>query len=509
MEKILKAIKNNCRGFSPFAVAVSIGIVLTAVTCIFSVYLYHDSANVYAFMARALVNNEFQDAFHPAIPSLNTLLSWPLTLAGISPERSLLFISCLFYVLTIVSLYCLLKKFLPENLAGTGALLFAAAPGVIRFFCASLIDSGKTFFLVTALYFLYRFAESKFRSFKHAVFLGCMLGGLALARSEGIGMAAIIVLCLGYYYLYEAVQRKKLPPVLPLLTLFAAFAILIFSRMCLLYSVTKKFIFDTRISEGIEGIICKLTGGSAAVEAVQKGDLPSVTWAHLLKDCFRGSYEPYLVFAVAGFVLFILAAVWKNAAKLFPDRKIPDFMTWNNFYYVFIIAAAGNLLIFKMPSFVAYRYFLLNIPLLMLFTSAGGYLLWRWCAVRLSTKVAFYALLITAVSFQIGSGLKNVFSSRSRNAYNSGLYLASLLNAPRNTGRIWFIGKTGSEWYYSGMRRAVPIETPLPDIGTYTDFEYVLCKKKSEELQVIERRKDLKEIFLPPESTVKLFQRIK
>ena len=509
MIKRLKKIKDNFSGQIELVIAVSIGIFLTIISSVFSVHLYRDSASVYSFMARALANNNFQDAFDPAIPSLNVLLSWPLTLTGLSPERSLLFISCLFYVLTIVALHYLLKVFLPEKLAGAGAFLFATAPGVIRFSCTSLIDSGKTFFLVSAIYFLYKFIESKFLSFKYAGLLGVMLGGLALVRSEGIGVVAVIAFCLLCYYLYEAVRQKKLPSILPLSTLLAVFSILIFSRMYLMYLNCGKFVFDSRISDGIKGIVHRFTGCGSVAEIVPEAKLPSVAWAEMLKDSIRGSYELYLFFAVIGLVLFILVANWKNSAKLFPDRKIPEFMKWNNFYYVLIAVVAGNFLIFKMPSFVAYRYFLLNIPLLMVFTLSAVYLIWRWCMVRISTRFIFYALLLVMTIIQIGNGLKNVFSKYSRKEYSSGLYLAGRLNAPHNTERVWFIDKAVVEWYYSGMRRAVPMQVVKPDVNTYTGFEYILCKKDCDELQIIEKRKDLKEISLLPSSTVKLFQRIK
>ena len=216
--------------YSAMPYAIIIGALLSVVSCFFSVHMYRDSANVYSFMARALANNNIQDAFHPSIPSLNVLLSWPLTSIGMSPARSLLLIACLFYVLTIISLYYLLKNFLPKNLAGFGALLFAIAPKVIRFSCTSLIDSGKVFFLVTSLLFAYKFIESKFRSFKDAAFLGVMLGGLALVRSEGIGNVASILFCISLFYLYEIIKQKKMQPMLPILTLGMTFLLFIISR---------------------------------------------------------------------------------------------------------------------------------------------------------------------------------------------------------------------------------------------------------------------------------------
>lgn len=488
--------------------AAAIGLLVTTLCCTLSVHLYRDSANVYSFMARALADNNYQDAFHPSIPSLNVLLSWPLTFAGFSPERALLFISCAFYILTIIQLYYLLKIFLPKNLAGTGALLFAVAPKIIRFYCAALIDSGKTFFLVSALYFAYQLIDGKFRSFKHALILGVMLGGLTLSRSEGIGVAMVIVFLVGCYYLHEALRQKKVPHILPLLTTAATCLLLISSRFFIMYLHCGKFIYDKRITDALSGIIDKFTGKDiAAMPAAEK--LPSVSWAHLLSDTVRGSYELYLVFAAIGIVLFVFAAKWSKAARLYPDNKIPEFMKWNNFYFVFLFVVIGNILIFKLPSFAAYRYFLLNIPLLMVFTLAGIHLLWCWCSVRPLTKYLLYAVLLVVMIAQLQNGLANATSGKSRKYFKTGRYLATILDSGNNTGRVWFFDKACIEWYYSGMRRAVPIETRAPEIAEFREFEYILCRKDYDKLEYIEKRNDLKEITLPPASTVKLFKRIK
>ena len=104
--------------------------------------------------------------------------------------------------------------------------------------------------------------------------------------------------------------------------------------------------------------------------------------------------------------------------------------------------------------------------------------------------------------------MKNITSKSSRRQLNTGRYLATVLKVEKKTARVWFIDKASIPWYYSGMHRAVQIETPLPDLTLYKDFDYLVCDNEYEQLSTIKKRKDLKEITLPPKSTVKLFKRI-
>ena len=487
--------------------ALAVGIAMTVAQTFFSVDLYRDSANVYAFMARALAEGDFQDAVHPAIPSLNVLLSRPFTLLGLRPEQALGAVSGIFYLLSIVFLYHLLAEFLPGTPAGVGTLLYAFAPKVIRFSYSAIIDSGKLCFLIAALYFAYKLIRCQFRSYAHAFCLGAMLGGLALARSEGIGSAAVIAVCTMVYYAIEIRRRKKLPPVLPMLTAAAAFLVPVLSRMWLIQQHSGRFIFDSRIANGIARLAAKFTSSPVAAAAVAAAPKPLRTsWWHLINQNLRGEYELYLPFTIVGIILIILAAKWKDAAKLYPDKQLPPFVGWNSFYAVFIVIVLTNALTFKLADIAAYRYFLLNIPMLMVFTLIGLHWLWGWFAKYLPVKLLCVAAAAVFL-FQIVNGTENFFKKAGRRQYETGLYIGRLLDAEHNTRRVWFRNAC-VEWYYSGMRRAFPIETPTPDAATFKGFDYVLWADDEDDLEVIAARKDLREIPLPEGCRVRLFQRI-
>ena len=70
--------------------------------------------------------------------------------------------------------------------------------------------------------------------------------------------------------------------------------------------------------------------------------------------------------------------------------------------------------------------------------------------------------------------MKNITSKSSRRQLNTGRYLATVLKVEKKTARVWFIDKASIPWYYSGMHRAVQIETPLPDLTLYKDFDYLV-----------------------------------
>ena len=483
--------------------AVGTALVVALIRVVGSVSLFRDSANVYCFMARELAWGNYREAFHPAIPSLNVLLSRLFTFIGISPEQATAIVSSSFYVLSVVFLYYLLKEFVPEKIAGFGALLYACAPKVIKFFVSSLIDSGKCFFLIAALYFFYRLIRSRFRSPVYALWTGGMLGGLALARSEAIGVSGLLFCCIAVYCLQEMIRQKKLYPFFSVLAAFFVFSVLVASRCVVNYFACGKLIFDYRIALGLEKIAAKFTGAELNNMPI---DFVSTTWSHLLNQNLRGGYEVYLCFAFVGLLLFVLAAAGKNKARIYPEQNIPEWIKWNNFYFVFIAIILSNMVFFKLSGIAAYRYFLLNIPLLMIFTLAGICCFWHWFKKYVPGKLLL-CVAGAALAMQIFNGLEGAFDDLSRQKYATGKYIGELLKQEKDKSRIWFDGNAAVEWYYSGIKRAVPIECRRPDIEKFNDFEYVLWGSEDKFCQTLSSRKDLQEIPLLPGSRVRLFKR--
>jgi len=502
----------NKAAFGLLTAALAVGLTVTLLQLVFSVDMYRDAANVYAFMARSLARGVRSDAFHPAIPCLNVILAQPFIRLGLRPEQALSAVSSLFYLATIPCLYMLLKRFVPETPAAFGALLYACAPKIIRFSCTSLIDSGKMFFLIAGLYFAGRMIDEKFRMYKSALWLGAALGGLSLARSEGIGNAFILFGCIGICWLYRSIREKRVMPLLPMLASVAVWVLAILSRMWVNWRFCGRLVFDERIHDGV----CKLLGKVASAPKWQAADqvwLPKpripVSWAEIVNSFIRGCGEVYFGFAAAGAVLLLLAMCRNDKLRfIWSEKKAPEFFEWRGFYFILLASAAGNALIFKLSTIGSYRYLLPNVPLVMVFVVIAAYWLWSWAAKLFPRPLRFVCALAVVVllAFQVVNGVENVFTRYSRRQYRSGRAVGEILSRENPRGRVWFRSAC-IEWYYSDTRRAVPIETPASCIWRF-DFDYVLISHDDTEEVNIPLVVNLKEIELPAGSTVRLFRKV-
>ena len=475
---------------------------------------YRDSANVYTFMARSLADGEYAQAFHPGIPMLNVLCSRVFTACGVPPDLAMSAVSCLFYLATIPFVYLLLTCFMPGEPAAFGAMLFACAPKIIRFSCTSLIDSGKILFLVAGLYCLCRLIRKKFRSYGFAVGFGLALGGLSLARSEGIGNACVLFGCTALFWLAGVLREKRLMPVLPLVTTLAAWALALGGRVWVNWHFCGKPVYDARLHVKLVNLLGAHPAAAEAAEEVAVAVEPSETnlefWIELLRKNIVGNYEVYFGFAVVGVILMILAMRGEKWRILWPDRNVPEFVKWDPFFIVPIVSVVFNILIFRIAHFHAYRYFLMNIPLFMVFTLMTCWWFWRW-AVKLLPRPLLcvgIAAVVGILALQVDNGIDKIFSKKTRVAVQSGRTAGEIMRAEDPDGRVFF-RYAAIEWYYSGMKRALPVEAPQPDVRTFSDFDFLLALKDEDQiLPQVEARADLREIPLPPESTVRLFRKL-
>ena len=515
--------------------AILIGIILSlAHLFLFSGIDYRDTANMYASLLRALVSGEYGEAFHPAVPSLNVLLARLFTLAGMGPEAALSAVSCLFYVAAIPFVYLLLKCFLPAEPSAFGAMLFACTPKIIRFSCAGLLDSGKLFFLVAGLYCSCRLIREKFRSFGLTVGFGLALGGLSLVRSEGIGNACVLFGCTALFWIWTAWREKRVLPILPMLAAVAMWVIALLGRAWTNWRFCGRFIYDSRIHDGLMHLL-GLSGSDGApvmppsvaeeiARAAAKHESVLASWLELIRRNIVGNYEVYFGFAVAGAVLLILAEYGRRHSAsrpqtsasdcptcyVWPDRDVPDFMKWDPFFLVLIVNVVCNAVLFKLSHLYTYRYFLLNVPLFMVCPVMTCWWVWRRAVKLLPRPLLHVGIVAVAVilALQIRNGVDNFFSGEARMQVRSGLAAGEIMRSEKPDGTVFF-RYACIEWYYSGMKRAVPIETPQPDYRTFDDFDYfLLCTDEYNILPIVEERTDLQEIPLPPESTVRLFRKV-
>ena len=118
------------------------------------------------------------------------------------------------------------------------------------------------------------------------------------------------------------------------------------------------------------------------------------------------------------------------------------------------------------------------------------------------------AAVVAILALQIENGVDNFFSRHTRETVRSGLVAGDVMRAEKPDGRAFF-WYACIEWYYSGVKRALPIETPQPDVRTFSDFDFFLVRKDEDTILAnVESRTDLREIPLPLESTVRLFRKL-
>ena len=91
--------------------------------------------------------------------------------------------------------------------------------------------------------------------------------------------------------------------------------------------------------------------------------------------------------------------------------------------------------------------------------------------------------------------------------YETGRKVSELLAAEKETAKVWFGARI--EWYYSGLKRAVPIEADRPDFSSFTDFDYALWEEDDKGFETIRSRSDIREIPLSGAGEIHLFKRLK
>ena len=184
---------------------------------------------------------------------------------------------------------------------------------------------------------------------------------------------------------------------------------------------------------------------------------------------------------------------------------MPDFVKLHPEWWILLAVLAANSLI-HFVSLAAYRYFLINIPLLMVLTVMAVFWIWSWLTRWIAPWIPA-AILVILLAFQIDNGLENLKTDRS---YRSGIWLKKQFSdLCRRDGRlpvVWFTDASG-EWFWSGFDRAVPIETGLPDWRTFQGFDLVIVRNRDPENKLLRERTDLVEVETPSYSTIKVYRK--
>ncbi len=352
-----------------FAFALLSGVVLTAAALIFHQPMYRDVSSVYSHMVRELLRGNLAIGLHPSIPPLNVCCAaaW-CRIFGLGEFKALNAVSSLFAVLPLFPLRVLLRRFLPERWAGFGCLLFIFAPKLIRSFSSGTLESGKIFFSVLAVALILGLWE-RGRGWWHAAGFGAALGGLSLARGEGIGNAAVLLASAAVYlWFVSPVSGRRMPPVRAALLLLLAvtvWGVVTMPRMVQNYRVCGYPVPDQRIVLGLRWMFSPAASSSATEDdGAESAVLPMrERLLDAVDDFARGSYELYLIFTVAGILLTTYSA---RVPRLWPG-EVPGFCRFQRGFWLLLAYVAANAAIHGV-SISAYRYFLVNSPLLLWFS---------------------------------------------------------------------------------------------------------------------------------------------
>ena len=495
-----RIIVHLTKGRTLFLYAFWSAVVMTIIRVLFSQHIYRDSANVYTYMVREFCNGNYENVIHPGIPFLNVTLSIPLTMIGFSPLASTLLVSCLFFIASTYFVYKLLEEFVPEQWAAFGTLLYVYCPRILRFSLTGLLDSSRLMFLVATMYFLCKLIRENYKSWRYAILFGCSLGGMTLARSEGIGNAVVCFGCFGIFWLIALLQHKK-PGILPIFTSFFIWIAISASRILVNWYFCGEAIFDRRIHYGVMRFWSKITGIQQIIpHTFTKRD--PLTIMDLCNQSIRGTYELYFIFIVIGLLLVCFS---RNFLKrCWVDENIPAFAKWDNRYWIFLIFIFTHMTIIYSAGFSPYRYFIGNTPLLMPFLLIACALLAGWIVKIKQWKVWFPICMICLFSIQFYSGIHPIFSKKCKFQHQTGRLIGQMLkNEPE--ARVLSVD-CSVEWYFSGTKRALPVEVRYKK--GFQDFDYALLKHKDDTLNVKEYN-NLERVPLPKWATVRMYRKVK
>lgn len=481
-------------------VAFAIGIVAVFLFVLFNYSVYRDVANCYAVLTREFAAGNYAGAFHPSLPPLNTTLAGLLAAAGITPLTALTLVSGAFFILTIFPLYGFLQRFLSPLAAAWGCVLYVTAPKVIRFGGTGLLESARNFFIVSALYFFFRCRDGA--GWKSALLFGVSLGGMSLARGEGIALAGLLLVLFVAEFRRKHRASGRWRKSLFRLTAIAAFSFLavIAPRLWQNYCAVGFPSTDDRLVIGLRqrlatGTPYRAPAGSAAPLRERFEYAGKVAG-----DNLRGAYEPYFALAVLG---IILTAAGVRRRTLFGTALPPG--GWRAEYGVLAALMAGAFLIFFF-SVSAYRYYTVNLIYLMMFTMYA--LIWL---LELLKRHRAGFLVPAGVALLICGNFWNVWTflaeEEPRREYELGSWLRSQsgLFAPDGRRPVAFSGDV-VVWYFTGFDRINEIEKPKPDFFNRRDYDLIILDAEDGRLDRVLSTPDFEEVPGPHPDIARIFR---
>ena len=471
--------------------SLTLSIVFITIYCLWRLDIYRDVANCYAHMAREFGRGNWNEAFRSDLPPMNIVLAGLLAMIGVEAYTATIMISGIFYILTIFPLYALLKRFLKPHEAAWGVLFFVLAPKIIRFSGTGLLESGRNFFLILALLFMFKGLDTK--KWTNWVCLGVAFAGLSLSRGEGfavmLALAGItgVLLWRDQKYLlgFNAIQRIVYPL---LLTIIVTLTILS-PRLYQNYRATGYPIVDSRMVSSIKATFEQNPNVSTSaprknIDVKKKTLLKRV--GIVIGDFSRGAYEIYLVLAGLGLILVLYRKTWRYEYTVF-----------------FIIIAIHLLIYFKVGS--SYRYHTFALPLLMPFTIFAVVQLFQWTKRYRLEKILFVGL-IALFAGQVVNGLEVAFTKKDLHKKQLAIWINAnreLFTDAKHSGELRIIAWKLPEVSFWADQFSVASYGTSIDLKREVDFDLIVVDSgDTSALEIIQSRDDV--AIVPQSCTEKI-----
>lgn len=433
-----------------------LGIILSVIS-ILCITGYANDAGLYIAMAHAFSIGDWSRAFLDNIPPLVPVMSGLITMLGIPPWDSAMIVNCTFCVLAIFPIFAILTFFMDKKYAAWGALFYLIAPKIMRWGLTPLTEGSRFFFFILPVYFTFSFIRNK--KLYVLVLLGISLALLALVRGEGILSApimlfALVLLCWrDNKYKLELVLLKKI--IAYCFIVVCVMFVFLSPRLYQVYEKTgfpatdvrvvnlfkayyDRFLDKKEISKMMpNGLTTYTYSNSKEAVPVTLENRDRLSWKYIndfIQNIVRGSYEIYFVFSIFGIVLLLKKREWVMEHNL-----LLFFAFMNAFMFYF--------------SSTPYRYFLVNVMLLMPFTIIGYKQILEWAdkwRVYNAHKVLMLIVLFVAIG-QIVNGMDNSIDKRKIYWQKIGSYLkknVNLIKPEAQPATVYIIGNdTGTNLF--------------------------------------------------------------
>ncbi len=493
-----------------------IGIALAFVSVLFSGFIYGDAV-LYTTMAHYFGLGDYSKGFLDGIPPLFPVLSGLFCKLGIPAQYSTHIVSCALCVLTIFPLYLLLCFFMDRKYAAWGCMFYLFAPKILRFGMTSLLEGTRFFFLILSVYLAFSFVKSKKNL--TLIWLGISLALSALVRGEGIIFAPIILLVLILLLLKDNGYNIDSKFIIKTLGYCLFCAIVIFTviapRMYQVYKHTGYPLLDEREAMAVKEFSQNIKvffasnkpiqeTSSEATQTVEKIPLSQHkvvysdpnTYSYFSLGRIRGFLDRFSVGTFELYeILFVLGVVFLLRRK-----------EWSLEHNVMIILVILNAFIFYFAA-LTYRYFLINILLLMPFIISGYRLILDITKKHKIVQILFSITVLFVALGQIENGMADSLESKKKEPRRLGEWIKEnknlLINSKKNSNERLHILSFGNRPDYPFFADA--------DFSLHRDNDFVHNLKTSEDSEA-DIKKTVKgfpakytyytSTLLPPDKTI-------